>query len=223
MRILLLEDDRILADAMGRRLRRTGVAVDSAEAIEEATWLLSDADYDCVVMDRMVPGGDALDLVQKLRHSQNAVPALIVTGLRTEVEERVAGFEAGADDYLLKPFSLDEFTARVLALCRRKGRARPPLIEVGPLVLDTCRRQICRGDMALSLTAKEFAILELLMTRPGEVIGRAELVEHCWGERDNPFSNVVDVHMASLRQKLSMPGLIRTHRGTGYSLEIQAD
>lgn len=221
MRVLLLEDDGVLAEAMSRRLQRNGLAVDLADTVDKATWLLTDTEYDCLVIDRVVPGGDALELLEKLRLAQNVVPALIVTGKRTEVRERVAGFEAGADDYLVKPFSLDEFTARVQALVRRKGEVRPPVLQVGDLVLDTGRRHVSRAGVTVSLTAKEFAILELMMRRPSEVIVREELIEHCWGERESPFSNVVDVHVASLRRKIAVPGLILTHRGVGYSLDPQ--
>jgi two-component system, OmpR family, response regulator len=219
MRVLLLEDDPVLARTMIRRLRRCGMAVDDAESLDEASWLLTSSEYDCVVMDRMVPGGDAMELLEKLRAMENAVPVLVVTGLRTAVGERVAGFEAGADDYLVKPFSIEEFGARVLALCRRKERPRPPMLRAGGIVVDTCRRLASLDGAPLCLTAKELGILELLVSRLGEVIGRNELVECCWGERESPFSNVVDVHVASLRQKLGMPGLIRTHRGLGYSLD----
>jgi DNA-binding response OmpR family regulator len=219
MRVLLLEDDEILADRMDRRLRTKGLAVDRANCVDEAFHLVAELRYDCFVLDRVVPGGDGLELVGKLQRIERQVPVLVVSGCYTRVKDRVAALEAGADDYLTKPFNLDELVCRVLALCRRAGQIRPPVIQVGDLTVDSSRRCATRDGRSIDLTALEFTILELLASRPGEVLTRAELWEHCWGERSVPYSNALDVHVGSLRRKLGSPRLIRTRRGTGYSIE----
>lgn len=219
MRALLLEDDPVLSRHMTGRLNRTGVSVDGAASLDSARRLLSGPEYDCVILDRMVPGGDSIELIKELRAKDNAVPAMLITGRHTGVGDKVEGFESGADDYLVKPFSLDELAARVLALCRRRQRYCLPTLKLGPLRLDRSTRKVTVDGLPVELTAKEFSILELLMGRPGEVLRRTEVAECCWGWRDLPCSNTVSVHMASLRQKLGIPGLIRTYRGVGYSLQ----
>jgi two-component system, OmpR family, response regulator len=218
MRILLLEDDAELTAAVTRRLRKAGLAVDEAASLFEATQLVAESAYDCLVLDRTVPGGDSLSLVGAVRSREQYVPVMLVSA-HIDVGDRVAAFEAGVDDYLPKPFSLDELTCRVLALGRRAGQVLAPVLRAGDLVVDSSRCQVHRGGVRVDLTAKELAVLEMLMRKSGEVVTRSDLVEHCWGERESPFSNVVEVHMASLRRKIAAPGLIRTVRGVGYSLD----
>lgn len=220
MRVLLVEDDHLLAVKIRRRLKISGLAVDSAMSLGQATQLVTESSYDCLVLDRTVPGGDSVDFVGKLRHCGNAVPIMIVSGCRTRPKERVAALEAGADDYLVQPLDLDELACRVLALCRRVGQVRSPLIQVGDLTIDSGRRQAYKAGRPLELTAREFTILEMLASRPGEVATRTELWEHCWGEVDSPYSNALNVHVGALRRKIASPGLIRTRRGIGYSVEL---
>ncbi|MGH9213142.1 MAG: response regulator transcription factor [Acidimicrobiales bacterium] len=218
MRVLLLEDDANVRAMVGKRLRREGFAVDEVDRIDEADDVLRIQDYDCLVFDRMVADGDALDLVLEQRAGGNATPVLFLTA-RDDVPERVAGFEAGGDDYVTKPFELSELTVRVQALCRRGSRVRPTIERSGDLEVDRAARVVRRGDVLLPLTPKEFSLLELLVDAAGAVVSRAELIDRCWDEHADVFSNAVNVHIASLRRKLGDPPLIRTVRGGGYALD----
>ncbi|MGQ0802808.1 MAG: response regulator transcription factor [Actinomycetota bacterium] len=221
MRVLLVEDEAELRDSLTRRLRASGIAVDEAPDLGEAQAAVGVNEYDCLVLDRMLPGGDALELVTALRGRGHSVPALFLTA-RDTVDDRVAGFEAGGDDYLVKPFAVEELIARVHSLCRRSATARPARVCIEDLELDAARREVRRGGVLLPLTAKELAILELLAASPGAVVTRTRIIEHCWDEHTDPLSNVVEVHMASLRRKLGAPDLIRTVRGEGYLLDAPA-
>ncbi|MFJ8387684.1 winged helix-turn-helix domain-containing protein [Streptomyces sp. NPDC094438] len=217
MRVLVVEDDPELGPAVADGLRGAGFAVDLAVRLDEADLKLSVNSYDCLVADRGLPDGDALDLLRARRRAGSALPVLLLTALGT-VDDRVAGFEHGADDYLVKPFAFAELTARVRSLCRRAQPVRLPELRVADLELDLPRRRVRRAGVLLTLTAKEFAVLESLMLRAGEVVTRSELIESCWDEMSDPVSNVVDVVIAQLRRKLGPPELIGTVRGAGYRL-----
>jgi DNA-binding response OmpR family regulator len=218
MRVLVVEDDPNLRGAVDRRLRAEGLAVDAVADIPEARVQLSAADYDCLVLDRMVPSGDTLSLLVELRGDGRDTPVLFLTA-RDAVSDRVAGFEAGGDDYLVKPFSMAELVARVRSLCRRSGEVRPSVLRVADLEVDSARREVRRDGVLIPLRQREFAVLERMAIGAGRVVTRTELIEHCWDELTDPMSNVVDVHMASLRRKLGGPPLIRTVRGAGYLME----
>jgi DNA-binding response OmpR family regulator len=215
MRLLVVEDDPELRGALERRLRNSGFAVDAVADLPDADLALSVNAYDCLVLDRAVPSGDALGLVAQARAAGVDVPALFLTA-RDSVADRVAGFEAGGDDYLVKPFAMAELVARVRRLCRRSPDTGPSVVTVGDLAIDHARAQVRRDGVLLTLTAKEFAVLWHLATRPGVVVSRSELIESCWDEATDPMSNTVDVHVGALRRKLGDPPLIHTVRARGY-------
>ncbi|MEM7274295.1 MAG: response regulator transcription factor [Actinomycetota bacterium] len=218
MRILIIEDDADISAGVEAGLRDAGFAVDAVADLASAEAAHEVNEYDAVVADRMVPDGDALDLVVRWRAGGDATPILFLTA-RDAVADRVDGFEAGGDDYLVKPFALDELVVRVRALCRRGGRDTPPVIEVGPLVIDRSRAEVRRDGVLLPLTAKERCLLSYLADNVDRVLTRSELIEHCWDEAHDPMSNVVDVHIASLRRKLGSPNPVRTVRGAGFVLD----
>lgn len=218
MRVLIVEDDRDIRDAVEGELRARGFAVDAVADLDDAGFSLDINDYDCCVLDRSLPGGDAIELVRSRRQNGDAVPVIFLTA-RDAVAERVAGFEAGGDDYLVKPFAMAELVARVTALCRRSTETAPASVTVGDIVVDRAKAEVTRADVLVPLTAKERAILVLLASRLGAVVSRTDLVEHCWDEQCDPMSNTVDVHIASLRRKLGKPGPIRTVPKEGYLLE----
>lgn len=217
MRVMVVEDDDNLRLAVTTELAGTGLRVDQAADIATAHAALSTGRYDCVVFDRMLPDGDAITYVHRRRQQGWAVPVLFLTA-RDSLADLVAGFEHGGDDYLVKPFSVAEMTARVLTLGRRAGTGRPSVLRHADLELDCARRQVRRAGVLLCLTAKEFAVLEYLMARPEQAVGRTELIEHCWDSSTDPMSNVVDVVVRRLRGKLREPELIHTVRGRGYRL-----
>jgi DNA-binding response OmpR family regulator len=220
MRVLLLEDDGVLRHVLARRLRKEGFAVDEASRLVEAAEALRLHEYDCLVFDRLVPDGDALDLVARQRHDDFDVAPVLFLSARSAVADRIAGFAAGADDYVTKPFELTELSARVRALCRRRGGLRPSLERCGDLVVDRALRAVRRGGVLLSLTPKEFALLEVLVDARGAAVSREELIDRCWDEQADMFSNAVNVHIAALRRKLGPPPLIETVRGGGYALDV---
>lgn len=217
MRVLVLEDDEELGREVEAGLRSAGFAVDLARTLADADLRSAVHSYDCWVIDRGVPGGDGLDLVRERRAAGLRVPVLMLTAMDT-VDDRVAGFAGGADDYLIKPFAFAELLARVGALCRRAEQPRPPVERVGDLEVDLARRRVRRAGVLLTLGAKEFAVLELLVARAGQVVSRTELIEACWDEMADPMSNVVDVVVRRLRRKLGGPELIETVRGGGYMI-----
>ena len=218
MRVLIVEDDRALGAEVVAGLRSAGFAVDLATGVRDAELAATVNRYDCLVVDRGLPDGDGLRLVEQLRATGATVPILILTA-RDAVADRLAGFTGGADDYLVKPFAFAELAARVGALCRRAAQPRPVLVRVGDLQLDRARRRITRAGVLISLTAKEYAVLEVLIARVGEVITRAELIECCWDEMAEPMSNVVDAVVVQLRRKLGPPPVLGTVRGVGFVLE----
>ncbi|MFB7665317.1 winged helix-turn-helix domain-containing protein [Kitasatospora sp. NPDC056138] len=217
MRVLVLEDDPELGPAITRGLREAGFAVDFAGDLAEADFKLAVNTYDCLIADRTLPDGDALTLLAAQRKAGSTLPILLLTALDA-ITDRVAGFEHGADDYLIKPFAFAELNARARTLCRRSQPARPSVLRVGNLELDLPRRRVRRDGVLLTLRAKEFAVLEVLMLRAGEVVTRSELIESCWDEQAEPLSNVVDVLIGQLRRRLGPPELIMTVRGAGYRL-----
>lgn len=222
MRILVVEDEAELREAVARRLRGSGFAVDEASDLDEAQRNLAVYEYDCLVLDRILPSGDSLEHLSGWREGGYQGTALFLTA-RDTVEDRVQGFESGGDDYLVKPFAMEELVARVRSLCRRKADTGPSLLQIGNLELDLGRREVRRGGILLTLTGKEFAILELLASQAGVVVSRSDIIEHCWDELHDPMSNVEEVHVAGLRRKLGKPNLIRTVRGAGYMLEEEVE
>ncbi len=221
MRILIIEDERDLAGAMARGLSQQNYAVDIAYNGIEGWELGMDNDYDLVILDLNLPEMDGMEVCRRLRAHKPELLILILTA-RSRVRDRIAGLDEGADDYLTKPFHFEELTARIRALFRRDLRAREPLLQVGALKLDAAAQVIWQGRKKLELTAKEYAILEYLMRRPGEVISQEDILEHVWGETVNPFTTSVRVHIHSLRHKLGdssgHPQYIETVPAQGYRL-----
>jgi two-component system OmpR family response regulator len=220
MRILVVEDDVKMAGLLRRGLAEEGLAVDVAGRGDEALWMAQAVAYDAVVLDLMLPGLDGVEVCRRLRESGVWAPVLMLTA-RDAVEDRVAGLDGGADDYLVKPFSFAELLARLRALVRRGGGERPPVLEVGDLCLDPATRQVWRGTAEVRLSPKEFALLETFMRRPGEVLSRYHLLEHAWDYAYENRSNVVDVYVRYLRDKIDRPfgrASLETVRGVGYRL-----
>ena len=221
MRILLVEDEPSAARFIAKGLREAKHAVDIATDGTAASRQCQENDYDAVILDVMLPGKDGLAVCRDLRAAGSDVPVLMLTA-RDAVEARVQGLDAGADDYLTKPFDFRELLARVRALTRRDRRPlAPERIEVGPLAIDVAGQRVWIDGRELELTSREYALLEYLARRAGEVVGRADIAEHVWDENYDPFSNVVDVYVQRLRRKLDSgdgPSLIRTRRGQGYQL-----
>lgn len=217
--VLVVEDDEDLRIAMVGAVRAAGWTVAVAGTLAQADQALRTGSYACVVFDRLLPDGDAAGYVHRLRLSGWATPVLFLTALDS-VADRVAGFSSGCDDYLAKPFAVAEFVARVAVLARRAGTARPAVLRYADLELDSARRESRRGGVLLTLSDKEFAVLEYLAIRPEQAVSRAELIEHCWDEATDPMSNVVDVVIGRLRRKLREPNLIHAVRGRGYRLLV---
>ena len=221
MRILLVEDEPTAARFIAKGLREASFAVDIAADGEAAAEQCALNDYDAVVLDVMLPRKDGLTLCRELRGAGSDVPVLMVTA-RDAVDARVEGLDAGADGYLTKPFEFRELLARIRALTRRERRPlAPQRVDVKHLTIDLLARRVWRRNVEISLTTREFALLEFLVRRSGEVVGRADIAEHVWDEHYEPFSNVVDVYVQRLRRKLDDPGepsLIQTRRGLGYQL-----
>jgi two-component system, OmpR family, response regulator len=220
MRVLIVEDEVKMASLIRRGLREEGMAADVAIKGEDALWMAGATSYDAIVLDVMLPGINGFDVCRRLRQEGVWAPVLMLTA-RDGVEDRVAGLDGGADDYLTKPFSFAELLARLRALVRRGSVERPTVVTVGDLHLDPAARTVRRGDTDISLSAKEFALLETFMRRPGAVLDRLQLLEHAWDYEYENRSNVVDVYVRYLRQKIDRPfGVesIETVRGAGYRL-----
>jgi two-component system copper resistance phosphate regulon response regulator CusR len=216
-RVLLVEDDENLRVSVATQLSAAGLVIDAAGDIATADRLLRSTPYACVVFDRMLPDGDAIGFVHTMRQQGWRTPVLFLTA-RDALADRVAGFEHGGDDYLVKPFAMAELTARVAILARHDGIGRPSVLRHADLVMDCARREVHRDGVLLTLTPKEFAVLEYLLTRAETAVPRADLIEHCWDEQTDPLSNVVDVVVKRLRAKLHEPVLIHAVRGIGYRL-----
>jgi len=220
MRILLVEDEPDAARALAKGLREQTYAVDVVADGPEAVWLATEQDYDAIVLDVMLPGMDGFEVCRRLRQADRWAPVLLLTA-RDRVEHRVGGLDAGADDYLVKPFSFVELTARLRALIRRGAHQRPAVLRVGDLRLDPAGRRAWRATIELDLTGKEFAVLELFMRHPGQVLTRTHILDHAWDFAYEGTSNVVDQYVAYLRRKLDRPfgrEDLETVRGTGYRL-----
>ncbi len=225
MRTLVVEDDLKLARLLQRGLVEAGNATDVAGSGEDALWMAPACEYDAIILDVMLPGIDGFQTCAGLREAGVWTPILMLTA-RDAVEDRVAGLDAGADDYLSKPFSFVELLARLRALVRRGGSERPAVLEVGDLRLDPALRQVWRGEQEINLSSKEFALLELFMRRPNEVLTRLDLLEHAWDIGYENRSNVITVYIRYLREKIDRPfGLqtIETVYGAGYRLRSNGD
>ncbi|HWT26045.1 MAG TPA: response regulator transcription factor [Solirubrobacteraceae bacterium] len=220
MRVLVVEDDVKLASLIRRGLRDDGIAADVAVNGEDALWMAAATNYDAIVLDVMLPGADGFEVCRRLRADDIWAPILILTA-RDAVEDRVHGLDSGADDYLVKPFSFAELSARLRALVRRGAVERPVVLSAGDLRLDPPSKRVWRGETDIRLSAKEFALLETFMRRPGEVLDRFQLLEHAWDDGYENRSNVVDVYVRYLREKIDRPfgvSSIETVRGAGYRL-----
>ncbi len=220
MRVLVVEDELRMASLIRRGLVTEGLSADIAPTGEEALVLAEAHDYDAILLDVMLPGINGFETCRRLRENGIWSPVLMLTA-RDSVEDRVAGLDTGADDYLVKPFAFAELLARLRALVRRGDAERPSVLEVGDLRLDPASREVRRGDEEIRLSAKEFALLETFMRRPGEVLSRLHLLEHAWDFAYENRSNVVDVHVRHLRRKIDEPfgrRSLETVRGSGYRL-----
>jgi two-component system, OmpR family, response regulator len=216
MRLLLVEDDPMIGRAMGQGLRHAGFTVDWVSDGRAAELALANGVYDLAVLDLGIPRKDGMALLRELRARRDLLPVLIVTA-RDAVADRIDGLNAGADDYVLKPFDLDELVARVRALLRRRAGGATPLLECGGLTLDSVRREVRRNGEEIQLSAREFALLEALMQRPGAVLSRMQLEDAVYGWGQEVGSNAVEVHLHNLRRKLG-PEIIRNVRGAGYKV-----
>ncbi len=223
MRLLVVEDELRMAALLKRGLEEDGYAVDVASTGPDALWQAAEFAYDAVLLDLMLPGMDGVDVCRRLRSGGRWMPVLMLTA-RDAVADRVRGLDAGADDYLVKPFSFAELTARVRALIRRGAVERPTQLTAGDLRLDPATRQAWRGKTELELSSKEFALLELFLRHSGEVLTRTHILEHVWDFAYEGVSNVVDQYVLYLRRKIDRPfhvEQLETVRGAGYRLRAQ--
>ena len=227
MRILVVDDEVDLTEAIARGLRRQGYAVDTAINGEEAIEKSSYTAYDLVCLDLTMPDIDGLEVCKILRKDppEGIIPRILMLTARDTIEERIAGLDVGADDYLVKPFAFDELAARIRSLLRRDGGRSGAVLQVGPLIMDTARHIVTRDDRTLDLTAKEFAVLRYLMSRPGEVVSQEDLLEHVWDEYADPFTNTVRVTVGTLRRKVNSgqeDSILETVVGRGYRLSEES-
>jgi two-component system OmpR family response regulator len=225
MRILVVEDEVKMAGLLHRGLTEDGHVVDVAASGDDALWMGQVVEYDAIVLDLMLPRVDGVQVCRRWRENGVWSPVLMLTA-RNSVGDRVAGLDAGADDYLAKPFSFAELLARLRALARRGAAERPVGLGVGELRLDPAARQVWRGEAEIALSGKEFALLETFMRRPGDVLSRVYLLEHAWDYAYENRSNVVDVYVRYLREKIDRPfgrSSLETVRGVGYRLRRDAD
>jgi two-component system, OmpR family, response regulator len=225
MRVLIVEDELKMAGLLRRGLLEDGHAADVAAKGEDALWMARATDYDAIVLDVMLPGLTGFEVCRRLRADGIWSPVLMLTA-RDAVQDRIEGLDNGADDYLTKPFSFDELLARVRALLRRGPSERPPVLAVGDLVLDPATRRVSRGDREIDLTPKEFGLLDLFLRHPGEALSRTRILDHVWDFAYDGDSNVVDVYVRYLREKVDRPfgrRSIETVRGVGYRLREEPD
>jgi two-component system, OmpR family, response regulator len=223
VRVLVVEDDVKMAGLLRRGLVEEGHATDIAASGDDALWMAAAVEYDAIVLDVMLPGDDGFEVCRSLRERGVWSPVLILTA-RDAVEDRIAGLDAGADDYLPKPFSFAELLARLRALVRRGAIERPAVLEVGDLRFDPATCQVWRGEQEIRLSAKELSLLEAFMRRPGQVLSRYQLLEHAWDYGYENRSNVVDVYVRYLREKIDRPfgrDSLETVRGVGYRLRAE--
>jgi two-component system OmpR family response regulator len=220
VRVLIVEDEIRMSSLIRRGLVKEGLAADVALSGEDALWMADSCDYDAIVLDVMLPGITGFETCRHLRHKGIWAPVLMLTA-RDSVEDRVAGLDTGADDYLVKPFAFAELLARLRALTRRGELERPSVLQVGNLKLDPATHEVWRGKTAINLSHKEFALLETFMRRPGQVLSRLHLLEHAWDFAYENKSNIVDVYIRHLRGKIDEPfgeRSLQTVRGAGYKL-----
>jgi two-component system, OmpR family, response regulator len=220
VRVLVVEDEARMASVITRSLTRSGLAADATARGEDALWMAQAVDYDAIVLDVMLPGISGFETCRRLRADGVWSPVLMLTA-REAVEDRVAGLDSGADDYLVKPFALAELHARLRSLARRGQPERPAVLKIGDLELDPAKHTVHRNGTPIELSAKEFALLHTLMRRPGEVLTRLDLLEHAWDIAYESRSNVIDVYIRRLRDKVDRPfgrDSIETVRGAGYRL-----
>jgi len=216
MRILIVEDEADLLASLAKALREEGYAVDTAADGEEGLYKAAGSDYDAIVLDVMLPRLDGWEILERLRKSKKT-PVLMLTA-RDATRDRVRGLDTGADDYLVKPFDLEELFARLRALIRRAAGQTRTVMEIGEVVIDVAAHRVTRAGHPIALTAREYALVEFLGLHRGEVVTRTALYEHLFDEDDDTLSNLLDVHVSNLRKKLGAE-FITTHRGQGYSLE----
>jgi DNA-binding response OmpR family regulator len=223
VRILVVEDDRKVARFVRQGLCEAGHAVEIATYGPEAlNFALGEPVYDLIILDVMLPGCDGLSVLKSLRDREVAVPVLMLTA-RDSVADRVAGLDLGADDYLTRPFALEEFLARVRALLRRRDVERAPVLRIDDLTVDPATRRVTRGDRRIELTARQYALLEYFLRNVGRVLSRPMIAQHVWGPAFDAESNVIDVYVSSLRRKIDRERerrLLHTVRGTGYVLQV---
>jgi DNA-binding response OmpR family regulator len=220
MRVLVIEDDRKAARLLAKGLREEGFVVDVAATGEDGEESAAVNEYDVIVLDWRLPGKDGLAVCRALRAQDVSTPILMLTA-RDGIADRVNGLRTGADDYLTKPFAFDELLARITALLRRSRVAQPAVLKVGDLTLDPARRRVTRAGVLVSLTPKEYAILEVLVRNAGEVVSRTRLAERVWDEASDVLDNLVDAHVSHLRKKIDREAsvqLVHTIRGVGYRL-----
>jgi DNA-binding response OmpR family regulator len=223
MRVLIIEDSERLQRSISTGLRKAGYAVDVTGNGKDGLWYARSNDYDVIILDLMLPGLDGLSLLRQLRAAGRDTHVLILTAKDT-VEDRVLGLRTGADDYLIKPFAFDELVARVQTLARRQHGVKNPQITIGDLRVDTAARTCRRGEQPIELSAREYAVLEYLALRHGQVVTRTEIEHHIYDDQAEPMSNVVDAAIYALRKKIDLPdapSLIHTRRGLGYVLQAE--
>lgn len=218
MKILLVEDEKRIGDFVRKGLEEQNFEVDACEDGNEGYAYATTRRYDAIILDIMLPGRDGLSILENLRKQRNTVPVILLTA-RTELDERIAGLNLGADDYLTKPFYMEELIARIHAVIRRVSGEKLNLLQAGDLVVNLITREVKRGDDPIKLTAREFSLLEYLMRSPGRVFTRTQILEHVWSYDFDPNTNLIDVHIQRLRKKICPEGkdqLIETIRGIGY-------
>jgi two-component system copper resistance phosphate regulon response regulator CusR len=221
MRILLVEDEPRMANVIAKGLREQSYAVDVAHDGDAGLYQASINDYDVIVLDVLLPQRDGFEVCRELRARGDPTPVLMLTA-RASIDDRITGFDAGADDYLTKPFSFRELLARIRALLRRNSQLRPDVVEIEDLVVDSVSHRVSRANREVQLTAKEYALLEYLARRAGQLVSRAEIAAHVWDDSFDPFSNTIEVYMNRLRKKIDgghANKLLHTRRGEGYILE----
>jgi DNA-binding response OmpR family regulator len=221
MRILLVEDEPRMATVIAKGLREATYAVDIAADGDAALYESSINDYDVIVLDVLLPQRDGFEVCRELRARGKTTPILMLTA-RAAIDDRITGFDAGADDYLTKPFSFRELLARIRALLRRDAQLRPDILEIADLIVDSASHSVSRASHEVQLTAKEYALLEYLARRAGQLVSRAEIAAHVWDDSFDPFSNTIEVYMNRLRKKIDGNHplkLLHTRRGEGYILE----
>jgi heavy metal response regulator len=221
MKILLVEDDKHIVGFLKRGLEEEGYVVEVASDGEEGLELARDGEFDLIVLDILLPKVDGFEVCRRLRQAGNTTPVLMLTA-KDDVEDRVRGLDLGADDYLVKPFAFEELLARIRALMRRHRNAEGAILRVGDLTINLLTREVKRGDQVIELTTREFELLKFLAHHPGRVFTRTQILEHVWGYDFEYSSNIVDVYIKYLREKIDRPferKLIHTVRGVGYKLQ----